>query len=309
MNYLIVTPDGVGSTFLQRAMTLLLILDGRDVVNTHEITNGLIVEKGKILRPSKTNYEQTAHEITNILKNHSSPYMVSRLAKYHLDNRNDQEFSVKLLDFIREYYDNIVLCKRKNVFEYALSWGLRQNSGHLNVFSLKQKKEVRKKSNIDIVFFKKKLMDYKNYIAWADDLFPKAKSIYYEDLVDNPEKIINDLNIHTHSFEKHFGFTLRNYIHLEYDLHEQHINKTKHIDNMINDIRKIAKVKSYLHNLVKNKIMPAGTMPIKNMSLALKKQIVLNYNQCAKSYQEFCRNNNWADQTIMEFDFWGGKFI
>jgi len=96
---------------------------------------------------------------------------------------------------------------------------------------------------------------------------------------------------------------------LEYDLHEQHINKTRNIDNMINDIRKIAKVKSYLNNLVKNKIMPAGTMPIKNTSLALKKQIVLNYDQCAKSYQEFCRNNNWADQTIMEFDFWGGKFI
>ena len=42
MNVLILTPDGVGSTFLQRITTLALYLNKEDVVNCHELTNGLV---------------------------------------------------------------------------------------------------------------------------------------------------------------------------------------------------------------------------------------------------------------------------
>jgi hypothetical protein len=39
-NYLILTPDGVGSTYLQRALTVYLHSAGLDYWNTHELLNG-----------------------------------------------------------------------------------------------------------------------------------------------------------------------------------------------------------------------------------------------------------------------------
>ena len=41
MNYLILTPDGVGSTYLQRALTVYLNCAGKDYYNPHELLNGL----------------------------------------------------------------------------------------------------------------------------------------------------------------------------------------------------------------------------------------------------------------------------
>ena len=41
MNYLILTPDGVGSTYLQRSLTVFLNSAGLDYTNTHEIAAGL----------------------------------------------------------------------------------------------------------------------------------------------------------------------------------------------------------------------------------------------------------------------------
>ena len=43
MNVLILTPDGVGSTLLQRVLTISMQLHefDRPVINLHELTNGL----------------------------------------------------------------------------------------------------------------------------------------------------------------------------------------------------------------------------------------------------------------------------
>ena len=48
MNVLILTPDGVGSTILQRIITLALHLMKDDVINCHELTNGLTKIGNKI---------------------------------------------------------------------------------------------------------------------------------------------------------------------------------------------------------------------------------------------------------------------
>ena len=41
MNFLILTPDGVGSTYLQRALTIYLNTSGHEYFNTHELLNGV----------------------------------------------------------------------------------------------------------------------------------------------------------------------------------------------------------------------------------------------------------------------------
>jgi hypothetical protein len=309
MKYLIITPDGVGSTFLQRTITAFLHLNGKDVINTHEISNGLNIENGKISRQQKANYSQGVNEIIDILKKSTSPYLVSRLAKYHLDKRNDSDFLI-LLNFIRSFYDKIIICKRKNIFEYALSWSLRNNTGYLNVYSLKQKREVRKKSDVDLEFFNKKLVEYNKYVEWISENFSQEQIIFYEDLILDPEKCISELvpDIEIKKFKEKFNISLKDYIYLEYNLHELAIKNITTI-KIKEDIKKIAKIKNYFTKLVKEKIMPAGTIPIKNTSLKSKKEIILNYNMCVKNYKIFARSHNWIDQSIMEFDFWNSESL
>ena len=55
MNYLILTPDGVGSTILQRLLTMALYLENYTVQNTHELTNGIELDNG--IDQSKTTYD------------------------------------------------------------------------------------------------------------------------------------------------------------------------------------------------------------------------------------------------------------
>jgi hypothetical protein len=71
MNTLILTPDGVGSTILQRLVTMALYLEKTPVVNTHELTNGLILKNSIVNKDFNLAYTQTLDEIINILKKSS----------------------------------------------------------------------------------------------------------------------------------------------------------------------------------------------------------------------------------------------
>ena len=57
MNTLILTPDGVGSTILQRLVTMALYLEKVPVVNTHELTNGLVLKNHNWIDQSKATYD------------------------------------------------------------------------------------------------------------------------------------------------------------------------------------------------------------------------------------------------------------
>ena len=93
MNILILTPDAVGSTLLQRLITIYMQFYefDRPVINLHELTNGLekyysndfsqeIVSKRQV---SAWGYYQTLEDVVNLLSS-VDHYKVSRLAHYHL---------------------------------------------------------------------------------------------------------------------------------------------------------------------------------------------------------------------------------
>ena len=310
MKYLVLTPDGVGSTFLQRLLTIILNLNGEDVLNSHEILNGLELTDDKITRSRQAHYNQNVDQITNILKTNKSKFLVSRMAKYHLDNRNHTTGEQKkLIDFIKNFYDVKLICMRRNVFEYALSWSIRDQSGYLNVYSLKQKQEVRKKQDVNINFFKKKLTEYKQYINWVEEHFNNTDNveyIFYEDLINDTDKYLIKYVKGVDNFKKKFGISINEYIKLEYNIHETFMKGDILLQHKA-DIKKIARVKKYVTELTKKGIMPAGPMPIKNTSLEEKKNIVINYDQCIMEYKNFAKFHNWIDQSITEFDFWNNK--
>ena len=98
MNVLILTPDAVGSTLLQRMLTIYMQLHdfARPVINLHELTNGLakyyspefnreIVSKKSI---EKWGYYQTLEQVVELLSS-VDHYKTSRLAHYHIKQRGD----------------------------------------------------------------------------------------------------------------------------------------------------------------------------------------------------------------------------
>ena len=171
MNVLILTPDGVGSTILQRITTLALYLNNEDVVNCHELTNGLLENKQKIYKDFSLQYSQKLEDIETLLKRSKSS-LVSRLAKYHIDNRQDPVSSqTQFYKFLQQYNDTVLVCKRKNLFEYAMSWSIREKSNVLNVYNKQHRELVKKVGSVDPSFFLKKCQEYVKYMEWIDDNF------------------------------------------------------------------------------------------------------------------------------------------
>jgi hypothetical protein len=103
MNVLILTPDRVGSTLLQRLITIYMLRRdfGHTVINLHELTNGIIKYYNPTLNQEvlgkdlsqDIGYLQSLPEIVDLLKS-VEHYKTSRLAHYHLvrraDSRSDQ---------------------------------------------------------------------------------------------------------------------------------------------------------------------------------------------------------------------------
>jgi len=218
MNVLILTPDGVGSTILQRITTLALHLNQIDVVNCHELTNGLMVKNNKIYKDFSFNYSQKLDDVIDLLQQ-SKFSLVSRLAKYHLDNRKDELNSQKkFYTFLKSFNDKILVCRRKNIFEYAMSWSIREKSQVLNVYQKKHRVAVRKVDNVNSLFFLKKCEEYVRYVQWIEENFKDYNYdvVYYEDFATDPDKEIKRIFDIESIFKNTFGEKLGTIFQNEY---------------------------------------------------------------------------------------------
>ena len=82
MNFLVLTPDGVGSTYLQRALTVYLNASGAVYYNTHELLNGLMLDHYGNLHKRMKGYSQPLSEICELLEiNKAKIILVSRSAE------------------------------------------------------------------------------------------------------------------------------------------------------------------------------------------------------------------------------------
>lgn len=208
MNVLILTPDRVGSTLLQRVLTVYLLGQNIDkpVINLHELTNGLIkyynpVTNSEVLgKPNNTDwgYFQSLPEITDLLKS-VDHYKTSRLAHYHIINRRDTiDDQIKFYEYLNNDFF-IIGCRRENLLEHALSWGIQAFSKKLNVYSAYEKfnsfSEIYKnKITLSKESFDNYLRRYKNYIEWSDRYFNVQSYFNYDTDVHNIEKYILNLD-------------------------------------------------------------------------------------------------------------------
>ena len=208
MNVLVLTPDAVGSTLLQRMITILMQFHefGRPVINLHELTNGL----AKYWSPDfnremlgkkndKWGYYQSLPEVIELLDS-VDHYKVARLAEYHINRRQDtiaeQQPFYRYLD--ENFY--VIACRRENVFEHAISMCINRITKTLNVYSAHGKIDkfydlyrdpVKLQPNILIDV----LEEYKSYLDWSERHFNIASVFHYDQDLGRIEDYILELPI------------------------------------------------------------------------------------------------------------------
>lgn len=213
MNVVVLTPDAVGSTLLQRMLTIYMQFHSfdRPVINLHELTNGLakyyspefgreIVSKRQV---SNWGYFQSLQQVVDLLSS-VDHYKTSRLAHYHLVRRNDSvEQQIPFYNYLNDNFF-IIACRRANVFEHALSMTLTSITKKLNVYDVAEKintfLDIYKSGVIlDETVFQRKLVEYANYIKWSEQYFNIGRYFNYEQHVPQLEQFILDLPV----FAKH----------------------------------------------------------------------------------------------------------
>ena len=308
MHYLILTPDGVGSTILQRLITTALYLEKEPVINTHELTNGLTIKNKVATKEFDLQYTQSLPQIIDILNGSSKKIsLVSRVAKYHLDRRQDNLQDQKnFFDFLNSFYDKKIMCVRENIFEYAMSWSIRNESKVLNVYGREDKKKVLDVSQVDEDYFLRKCKDYVDYHSWIGKYFPSVEIISYESMLKRIDKIIEQLTGYQNTFVNNFGVPLNTILKNEYDFFTALVKNNSHALPK-QDRKALVKYKKTILYLIEKNII--GNSPIKNTTLKDKSKQITNFNQCLHKFYAFAKNYNWIDQSNATYDFWNNEHI
>jgi len=310
MNILILTPDGVGSTILQRLLTMALYLESIKVINTHELTNGLQLEKGTLKKDFQLLYSQKLSDIIKLLKNSNrDTTIVSRLAKYHIDARQDSsEFQKTFFNFLNSFYKKKIMCVRNNIFEYAMSWSIRERSGILNIYNKKDKNSVIAVSEVDEDFFLKKCNEYVDYTNWMQNNFPDAEQVSYEDMITDSDSIIEKITGYKNTFNKNFGVNLSLILKIEYNFFNSLITKNNEKFHYTRKEKKALVLYKTLNKMLINKKIIINH-PIKNTTLEDKRKQIKNFDRCLDKFYSFAKNHNWINQNIATYDFWNKKNI
>ena len=216
MNVLILTPDRVGSTLLQRLLTIYMVSHEYDkpVINLHELTNGLMKYYSPVFNQEvlgkpqgrSWGYYQSLNEITELLDS-VDHYKTSRLAQYHIKGRADT--IADQIPFYKYLNDNfyIISAQRDNLLEHALSWGINTHSKKLNVYTHQEKVETfqniyRNRIMLDTQILIKYLNQYVEYLAWVDNHFTVSSYFKYDQHLSRIEDYILGLDIFSNQPKK-----------------------------------------------------------------------------------------------------------
>lgn len=282
---LVLTPDGVGSTFLQRSLCIFGNLSGEKWFNVHEITNGITHKNNHLIKDWNLRYSQDLSEIQAILEtNHDN--LIGRLAHYHIILRKDNIEKLKnFYSFLNSEFE-IISCARSNIFEYAHSWAIREYKKTLNVYNFAEKNKIHPENDsfiLDSDFFANKINDYFNYMYWVNDNFQTSCEFDYDNLKDIDKFICDILNLQNNPFEKRFGITLYEYCHLS------NMNSIMHLPKKI--CKTFFKIRLYAYNLVNDDMMP-NSLPLKMNSFEKKIKKTSNFEELTKVYNNQTKKYN-----------------
>jgi hypothetical protein len=217
MNVLILTPDSVGSTLLQRLLTIYMQFHDFDqpVINLHELTRGLRryyspefnrEMVGMIKDPNDKCY-QTLGEISTMLGS-VDHYKTCRLAQYHIRRRGDP--MSEQAPFYQYLNDNffIISCRRDNLFEHALGWAINGVTKKLNVYTHQDKIQsffdlYRNPVTVDADGLRTQLDKYRRYTDWCSEHFVVNSYFHYDRDLPRIEDYILDLPVFCSQTKRH----------------------------------------------------------------------------------------------------------
>jgi len=235
MNVLILTPDAVGSTLLQRMLTIYMQFHafGRPVINLHELTNGLaryyspefnqeLVSKHAL---KEWGYHQSLAQVTEMLSS-VDHYKTSRLAHYHIVRRGDSVAEqIPFYNYLNENFF-VIACRRENVFEHALSMTLSTVTKKLNVYDVYEKVDTfydmyKSGINLDATVFERQLTAYKNYLTWSEQYFDIGSYFHYEKDIPRLEQYILNLPVFAAqatqiTWDQNFGHSFNDWNQMHY---------------------------------------------------------------------------------------------
>jgi hypothetical protein len=301
MNTLLLSVGGTGSTLLQRLITINYYLAGVRVQNTHDIVNKhLFLNQDKnVQRNGKAKeYQQTLPEIISVLKN-SNPEtaLVSRLSKDHLELRNDNiDDTNEFLVFVKQFYGTKVTCIRENVFEFAMSLAIKQQSKVYNVFNEDHRKMVEKVNRVDEKYFLNQCEKYVKYHNWIDKNFPNNQQISYEHVLSKPDDVLHNVTGLKDTLVSYFGIPTSSLLRLE---SKKKLN-TK-------EKKALSLYENLLSKLISQKIF--NEMPKKNLSLHEKKNRIQNFDRCFKIFKQYTRKFDFINPSISTYDSWNQKHV
>lgn len=334
MNILILTPDAVGSTLIQRLITIYCQFHqfNQPVINIHELSNGLSkfwsddFNQELITKKDTWDTYQTLNEIKELLKS-TNHYKIARLAKYHINRRKDSlADQIPFYNYLDENF-YIIACRRKNLFEHALSLGLTKIVKKLNVYSAYEKIDLffdmyKDPVNIQPEIIIGILDTYKEYLSWSEEYFNIGTYFEYDRDIQQLEKFI--LNLPIFSGQKKIGWketynmnfddwnrchyygsdlgkllTNKNQLLLTHqsDLKTDDwsfpiknflpIEQQKFIEEHKKDYEKINKDIYKMHQLG----IMTSTPPIKKQTLFEKMKIISNFNDLKRVYNIWAKRN------------------
>ena len=305
MNVLILTPDRVGSTLLQRLITIYANINENYnplTINLHELTNGLVAYEHESFKQSVLGkkeggwgYHQTLQTIAGMMDSVKHD-KVSRLAHYHLKNRQDPK--ADQLAFYRYLNENfyIIAARRENLFEHALSWCIAVESKKLNVYSFEEKYQtynhmLKNPMSAQTEMIEKYVNQYCEYMQWVDAHFQVNSYFEYERDMPNIENYILNLRVFNQTtkplnWADRWDISWHDWNRMHYLLslvafdHEFSAEETKF---MANNIDLYTKCRIDIQDLQDLGILVSG-VPIKLHTLHQKTQMIANTAECLLSY-------------------------
>ena len=275
----------------------------RPVINLHELTNGIdkfwspdfnreILGKPDFLKGNR-GYYQSLQEVVALLDS-VDHYKTARLSEYHIMNRKDSiADQLPLYRYLNENFF-IISCQRQNVFEQSISWAINKITNKLNVYRASEKIQTfaqiyKDPINIDLKSLIDSLDMYCNYNF--DQEFNDWNRCHYlmADLgtlaLENHQDPVKLLSGPAENISTKFAVltdqksqSLVSHLPVVYQ------------EFVANHAAKYVEIKGVIEQMESLGILTGG-LPMKKQTMAEKKHIVKNFNECVDVYNKWVENH------------------
>lgn len=289
---LVIATFSSGSTYFQRASTFWIsqLLNDK-ISNPHELLNGIAFRDDYLVKQWMKVTDQSLDTIVGLIQQSNRP-ILARISYDHLLLRNERpEKLEEFYTFLNENFE-IFTCYRDNLFDYGMCWAVRRcTNRHYdyqinNVHSPEDRIKlyaVDNKFTIDPQIVITQAEKYLRYKEWATTTFPYSKSIHYEDISDNIDKVLEQCFPAQQTIKEKFGISISEYTKYKYDKSNSILTA--------DDPLGVKKIDSVLKEMLDSQIL-LDSIPIKSTTMQDKMDRVTNFNDSLDIF------NTWKNRAV-----------